>query len=109
MSAPNVPCGMFHSHIYHQRYDHRKLYCGNCNSEFSALKNAIFEHTHLDLRMWLYVMNKVIVSRKGVSAFQLKRELGMGSYQSAGRRLHSIRSAMQKEEYQNIRLKQSLR
>lgn len=94
-------CGSFHSHIYHQRYDHRKLYCRNCNSEFSALKGSIFEHTHLDLHMWLYAMNKVIVSRKGVSALQLRRELGMGSYQSAWRMLHNIRSAMQKEEYRN--------
>ena len=66
-----------------------------------GLKEYIFEHTHLDLRMWLYVMNKGIVSRKGIFALQLKRELGMGPYQSVGRMLHSIRSAIQKEEYRN--------
>ena len=49
--------------------------------------------------MWLYAMNLVIVSRKGVSALQLKRELGMGSYQSAWRMLQQIRKAMEKEEY----------
>lgn len=92
-------CGSFHARIYHQHYDHRKLYCSNCASEFSALVGTIFENTHLDLRMWLYAMNKVIVSRKGISALQLRRELGTGSYQSAWRMLHSIRSAMQKEEY----------
>jgi len=49
--------------------------------------------------MWLYAMNLVIVSRKGISALQLKRELGMGSYQSAWRMLHQIREAMEKEEH----------
>ena len=49
--------------------------------------------------MWLYAMNLVIISRKGISALQLKRELGMGSYQSAWRMLHQIRKAMEKEEY----------
>ena len=63
------------------------------------MKGTIFENTHLDLRMWLYAMNLVIIARKGISALQLKRELGMGSYQSAWRMLHQIRKAMEKEEY----------
>ena len=79
-------CGCVHKGIYHQNYDRRKLYCNNCKSEFSALKGTIFENTHLDIRMWLYAMNLVIISRKGISASQLKRELGMGSYQSAWRK-----------------------
>lgn len=92
-------CGSVHKGIYHQKYNHRFMYCNNCKSEFSALKGTIFENTHLDLRMWLYAMNLVLVSRKGISALQLKRELGMGSYQSAWRMLQQIRKAMEKEEY----------
>lgn len=92
-------CGSIHKGIYHQKYNHRFMYCNNCKSEFSALKGTIFESTHLDLRMWLYAMNLVLVSRKGISALQLKRELGMGSYQSAWRMLQQIRKAMEKEEY----------
>ena len=92
-------CGSIHKGIYHQKYNHRFMYCNNCKSEFSALKGTIFENTHLDLRMWLYAMNLVLVSRKGISALLLKRELGMGSYQSAWRMLQQIRKAMGKEEY----------
>lgn len=92
-------CGSIHKGIYHQKYNHRFMYCNNCKSEFSALKGTIFENTHLDLRMWLYAMNLIIVSRKGISALQLKRELGMGSYQSAWRMLQQIRKVMEKEEY----------
>ena len=92
-------CGSVHKGIYHQKYNHRFMYCNNCKSEFSAFKGTIFENTHLDLRMWLYAMNLVLVSRKGISALQLKRELGMGSYQSAWRMLQQIRKAMEKEEY----------
>ena len=90
-------CGCVHKRIYHQKYDHRKLYCNNCKSEFSALIGTIFENTHLDIRMWLYAINLVIVSKKGVSAQQVKRELGMGSYNSAWRMMHQIRSAMKNE------------
>lgn len=94
-------CGSVHKGIYHQRYDRRKLYCNNCHSEFPALKDTVFQNTHLDLRTWLYAINLVLVSRKGISALQLKRELGMGSYASAWRMLHQIRKAMEKEEYKD--------
>ena len=92
-------CGCMHKRIYRQNYDRRKLYCDNCKSEFSALKGTIFENTHLDLRMWLYAINLVNVARKGISAKQLQREMGMGSYESAWRMLHQIRKAMENEEY----------
>ena len=91
-------CGCTHK-VYHQKYNRRFMYCNNCKSEFSALKGTIFERTHLDLRMWLYAINLVNVSRKGVSALQLQREMGMGSYESAWRMLHQIRKAMENEEY----------
>ncbi len=91
-------CESIHKGIYHQKYNHRFLYCNNCKSEFSALKGTIFENTHLDLRMWLYAINLVNVSRKGISALQLQRETGIGSYPSAWRMLHQIRKAMENEE-----------
>lgn len=51
--------------------------------------------------MWLYAINFVLVSHKGISAHQLQRGLGTGSYTSALRMLRQIRSAMGKEEYSN--------
>lgn len=94
-------CGAVHKRIYHQHYDPRKLYCKNCKSEFSALVGTIFENTHLDMRMWLYAINLCMVSRKGISALQLQRELGMGCYRSAWRMLHLIRKAMGSEDYKD--------
>lgn len=95
-------CGCVHHNIYHQSYDHRKLYCKNCMSEFSAFSGTIFENTHLDIRMWLYAMNLVIVAKKGISACQLQRELGMGSYHSAWRMMRMVRSAMHKEDMKEV-------
>lgn len=69
----------------------------NCKSEFSALTSTIFEHTHLDLRMWLFARNLVIIARKGISGLQLQRELGMKSLKGAFRMLNLIRRAMETE------------
>lgn len=93
-------CGCVHK-IYRQHYDPRKLYCNNCRTEWSALAGTIFGNTHLDLRMWLYAINLCMISRKGVSALQLQRELGMGCYKSAWRMLHLIRGAMGRDGYRD--------
>lgn len=85
--------GYVHRKIYHQRYNHRNLYCNNCKSEFSALKGTIFEHTHLGIRMWLFAINLVLIARRGISGLQLQRELGMNSYKGAFRMLKLIRAA----------------
>ena len=94
-------CGCVHRKIYHQRYNHRNLYCNNCKSEFSALKGTIFEHTHLDIRMWLFAINLVLIARKGISGLQLQRELGMKSYKGAFRMLKLIRAAMGTETHKD--------
>ena len=94
-------CGCVHN-IYRDSANNGKdLYCNNCKSHFSVLKGTIFEHTHLDIRMWLYAMNLVMVAKKGISACQLQRELGMKSYKGAWRMLHLIREIMGKEEYKD--------
>ena len=94
-------CGCAHHKIYHQKYNRRYLYCNNCKSEFSALTGTIFEHTHLDIRMWLFALNLVIIARKGISGLQLQRELGMKSYKGAFRMLRLIRAAMGTESHKD--------
>ena len=94
-------CGCVHN-IYRDKANNGKdLYCNNCKSHFSVLKGTIFENTHLDIRMWLYAINLVLVAKKGISACQLQRELGMRSYKGAWRMLHLIREIMGKEEYKD--------
>ncbi len=94
-------CGCTHN-IYRDRAnDGRALYCNNCKSHFSALRGTIFENTHLDIRMWLYTINLVLVAKKGISACQLQRELGMTSYKGAWRMLNLVRKMMGREEYRD--------
>lgn len=94
-------CGCVHNIYRDTAHDGKDLYCNNCKSHFSVLTGTIFENTHLDIRMWLYAINLVLVAKKGISACQLQRELGMKSYKGAWRMLRLIRECMGREDYKD--------
>lgn len=72
----------------------RHIYdCDSCRYQFSVLAGTIFHDTHLPLTKWFYATYIMCESRKGVSANQLKRMLGV-SYKTAWYLCHRIRAAM---------------
>lgn len=78
------------------RLDNRQQYeCKNpkCRYQFSATSGTIFHDSHLPLSKWFLTIYMMIESKKGVSALQIKRELGV-AYQTAWYLCHRIRSAM---------------
>ncbi|MCL2312337.1 MAG: IS1595 family transposase [Firmicutes bacterium] len=95
-------CGVVGEKIYRQKYNPKNLYCNNCTWEFLVLNGTIFENTKLDIRMWLYAINLTLISRKGISALQLQRELGMKSYKAAYRMKKLIRNTMGKEDMKEV-------
>lgn len=69
-------------------------YCGACRKQFSATVGTIMEDSHLSAKQWLTAFHLMSSSKKGVSALQLQRELGIGSYKTAWFLAHRIREAM---------------
>jgi transposase-like protein len=68
--------------------------CRACQEQFTATVNTIMEDSHLPIRTWLMAFAILCSSKKGVSALQLQRQLGLGSYRSAWHMAHRIRHAM---------------
>ena len=68
--------------------------CYSCGYQFSVLAGTIFHDTKLPLRKWLIATYLMIESKKGISANQMKRILGVGSYRTAWYLCHRIRHAM---------------
>lgn len=68
-----------------------------CEKQFTATVDTILEDSHLPIRTWLMAFAILCSSKKGVSALQLQRQLGLGSYRSAWHLCHRIRHAMGKE------------
>jgi hypothetical protein len=71
--------------------------CQGCNGQFTATVNTIMEDSHLPIRTWLMAFAILCSSKKGVSALQLQRQLGLGSYRTAWHLCHRIRHAMSQE------------
>jgi transposase-like protein len=69
------------------------LYCKDCDYQFTVTANTIFHDSHLPLIKWFTATYLICESRKGMSANQIKRTLGI-SYKTAWYLCHRIRAAM---------------
>src|SRR4051794_19866055 len=58
------------------------LNCRGCRKQFSVTVGTIFEDSHIPLNKWLMAYHLICASKKGMSAHQLHRMLGV-SYKSA--------------------------
>jgi transposase-like protein len=70
--------------------------CGGCRKQFTVKVGTIFEDSHIPLTTWLKAIHLLCASKKGMSAHQLHRMLGM-TYKSAWFMAHRIRYAMTQE------------
>jgi len=68
--------------------------CAGCRKQFSVTVKTVFEDSHIPLHVWLYAIHLMSSSKKGISAHQLMRNLGIGQYKSAWFMAHRIRYAM---------------
>jgi transposase-like protein len=68
--------------------------CRDCKGQFTVRVGTIFEDSHIPLRKWVIALHLMVSSKKGISAKQLQRNLGLASYQSAWHMAHRIRHAM---------------
>ena len=97
---PNGPvcphCGVVNEATALKGDAHRAgLYkCRACDEQFSVTVKTVMESSHIPLHKWALAFRLMAGSKKGVSAHQLMRELGLGSYRSAWFMAHRVREAM---------------
>jgi transposase-like protein len=69
------------------------FYCKGCDYQFSVTTGTVFNDSHLALQKWFLATLLVCEAKKGFSAMQMKRTLGV-SYKTAWYLNHRIRFAM---------------
>jgi transposase-like protein len=57
--------------------------CRDCQQPFTATIGTVYERSHIPLHKWLLATHLICASKKGMSAHQLWRMLGFGSYRTA--------------------------
>jgi transposase-like protein len=68
--------------------------CNGCRGQFSVILGTVMQGSHITLRQWVQAFHSMCSHKKGVSACQLQRNLGLHTYHSAWHLAHRIRLAM---------------
>ncbi len=71
-------------------------YCNSCKGQFTVTVGTLFERSKVPLSKWLLAFHLMAASKKGVSAHQLHRMLGV-TYKTAWFMAHRIREAMREK------------
>ena len=79
--------------------------CQGCDKRgyrFSVLVGTIFENTNVGLKTWFKVIYLMLTSKKGISALQIHRMMGFGSYSTAHYMCHRIRAGLADPEFRKL-------
>jgi transposase-like protein len=66
----------------------------DCHQQFSPTAGTLFADSHLPLITWFHAIGLILNAKKGISAKQLQRDLGIGGYKTAWYLNHRIRESM---------------
>jgi transposase-like protein len=90
----NCPhCGSLNVHKMTGETQAGMFLCNDCREKFTVRTGTVFERSHIPLHKWLLALHLMAASKKGMSALQLSRMLGI-TYKSAWFMCHRIREAM---------------
>ena len=70
--------------------------CKSCRKQFTVTVGTVFERSKIPLNKWLYATHLMCASKKGISAHQIHRMIGV-TYKTAWFMCHRIREAMKED------------
>src|SRR5215207_2269817 len=89
-------CGSFNVHRMKGKTQAGMFLCNDCRDKFTARVGSVMERSHVPVHKWLLAIHLLTSSKKGMSAHQLHRMLGV-TYKTAWFMAHRIREAMRVE------------
>ena len=92
-AGPICPhCGLVGAaYALHGKKQRAGLYeCKGCSQQFTVTVGTVCEHSHIPLHKWVLAFHLIVASKKGISAHQMHRMMGI-TYKSAWFMMHRIR------------------
>lgn len=89
-----VICPRCKSKTISRLFTQSKFECSDCQYQFSVTVGTVFHDSHLPLTKWFLATLLLCEAKKGMSACQIQRTLGIGGYKTAWYLCHRIRAAM---------------
>ena len=76
--------------------------CQKNGYRFSIISGTIFENTNYRLLVWFKVLYLMLTSKKGISALQIHRMIGSGSYSTPFYMCHRLRAGMKDPDFRQL-------
>ncbi|MGH9711255.1 MAG: IS1595 family transposase [Candidatus Acidiferrales bacterium] len=83
-----------HNEKLYRIAERNQFVCSSCEYQFSVTTGTAFHDTHLPLVTWFLATVLLCEAKKGMSACQMQRSLGIKTYKTAWFLCHRIRAAM---------------
>src|SRR3954451_11320924 len=93
--GPYCPhCGSFNAtRLEGKKHRDGLIQCNDCREQFTVTVGTVFERSKIALNKWLLCNHLLVSSKKGISAHQIHRMLGV-TYKTAWFMCHRLREAM---------------
>lgn len=97
--GPTCPhCGSFNAtRLEGKKHRAGLVQCNDCREQYTVTVGTVFERSKVPLHKWLLCNHLLCASKKGMSAKQIERMLGV-TYKTAWFMCHRIREAMKVDE-----------
>ena len=76
--------------------------CAACGHQTSLTSGTLLEKTHKPLKMWFRAVFEISSRKNGISAKELQRIMGFGSYNTAWTWLHKLRAALVRPDREKL-------
>lgn len=84
-------CGNSNLNFLASRYE---WHCNDCKFRTTIRSGTVMHDSKLPLRTWYQCMALMMMTRKAISAHEMRRQLGMKNYRPVWEMMHKIRAAM---------------